>query len=127
MFDDLATLATLLSRRGFVVKEIWGEKPMAPARTARAVNRNRRKWRRGRHRIRAESIALERELDIHVLHVDEHGCPIPAWNGTVLFRPMPSQDVAGSQVRQFTAWQLCICVRILATSFRIKTFRICGA
>jgi lincosamide nucleotidyltransferase A/C/D/E len=100
LFDDLPILTTLLSQRGFVLKEIWGEN----------------RWLRHEGRVPLIGTgqsggevdtafvlndALGREIDIHVLHIDEQGSPTPAWNCTVLFSPdalTGRSSIAGSPV-----------------------------
>jgi lincosamide nucleotidyltransferase A/C/D/E len=104
-FDDLPTLTTLLSQRGFVLKEIWGEN----------------RWLRYEGHVPFIGIgesggevatafvlkdALGREIDIHVLHIDEHGSPTPAWNSSVSFSPDALTGhgrVAGSPVHCLSA------------------------
>lgn len=83
-FDDLLTLTTLLSRRGFVLKEIWSENQWS-----RHEGRVPLIGRGGSRGEVATAFVLKdtlgREIDIHVLHIDEHGSPTPAWNCTVSF------------------------------------------
>lgn len=104
-FDDLPTLTTLLSRRGFVLKEIWSEN----------------RWLRheghvpligtdeSRGQVATAFVlkdALEREIDIHVLHIDTQGFPTPAWNCTVAFSPdalTGHGTIAGSPVHCLSA------------------------
>ncbi len=83
-FDDLPTLTTVLSQHGFSLKEIWSEN----------------RWRQHNGHVqmigRGESSGevatafvlkdtLGRELDIHVMYVDEYGSRTPAWDCTVSF------------------------------------------
>jgi lincosamide nucleotidyltransferase A/C/D/E len=104
-FDDLPTLTALLSQRGFVLKEIWGEsqwhqhggdvrligagKPGGEVATAFVLKDT-----------------LGREIDIHVMYIDEHGRGTPAWNCGVSFLPdaLHGQGViAGVPVRCLSA------------------------
>ncbi len=85
-FADLPTLTAVLSQRGFVLKEIWSEN----------------RWRRHPgHVLLVDNGALEgevatafvlkdargRELDLHVLEVDNHGIGTPLWDCPVAFAP----------------------------------------
>jgi lincosamide nucleotidyltransferase A/C/D/E len=104
-FDDLPTLTTVLRRRSFVLKEIWSEnrwlrhdghvhligtgEPGGEVATAFVLKD-----------------ALGREIDIHVLHIDEHGFPTPAWNCSVSFSPdalTGHGSIAGSPVHCLSA------------------------
>lgn len=90
-FADLPMLARVLSQQGFGLKEIWeenqwlrhaGDVPLIgnPA-MGDAV---------------ATAFVLQdergRELDCHVLHIDEHGYPTPAWRCSLAFTP---EDLSG--------------------------------
>jgi lincosamide nucleotidyltransferase A/C/D/E len=104
-FDDLPTLTAVLSQRGFVLKEIWGESH----------------WRQYEGHMRLIGTgepagevatafvlkdALGREIDIHVMYIDEHGSPTPAWDCSVSFLPdaLRGQGViAGLPVRCLSA------------------------
>jgi lincosamide nucleotidyltransferase A/C/D/E len=85
-FDDLPILTAVLGQRGFVLKEIWSES----------------RWHRHNGNVRLIGTgepggevptafvlkdALGREIDIHVMYVDEHGSGTPAWDCTVSFSP----------------------------------------
>jgi lincosamide nucleotidyltransferase A/C/D/E len=85
-FDDLPALTAILSERGFVLKEIWGENHW--------VRHDRPVSLIGTDELGAEvatafvlNDSLEREIDVHVMHFDEHGSPTPAWNSTMSFPP----------------------------------------
>lgn len=104
-FDDLSKLTIVLSQRGFVLKEIWDEN----------------RWLRHKGHVLligtgktggevATAFVLEdglgREIDIHVLHIDEHGYGIPAWNCSVSFSPDALTGrgiIAGSPVQCLSA------------------------
>lgn len=104
-FDDLPTLTALLSQRGFVLKEIWGEN----------------QWRRHGGHVRLIGTgeptgevatafvlkdALGREIDIHVIDMDQRGSPTPAWNCSVSFSSDALQGqgvIAGVPVRCLSA------------------------
>jgi lincosamide nucleotidyltransferase A/C/D/E len=104
-FDDLPTLTAVLSQRGFVLKEIWGESH----------------WRQHEGLVRLIGTgepagevatafvlkdALGREIDIHVMDIDEHGSPTPAWDCSVSFLPDALRGhgvIAGSPVRCLSA------------------------
>jgi lincosamide nucleotidyltransferase A/C/D/E len=104
-FDDLPALTTVLSQRGFVLKEIWSEN----------------RWLRhpghvlliGTGETEGEVATafvlkdtLGREIDVHVLHIDEHGCATPAWDCSAAFLPdaLKGQGIiAGSPVQCLSA------------------------
>jgi len=104
-FDDLPTMTTVLSRRGFVLKEIWGEN----------------RWLRHHGHVLligtgetggevATAFVLKdvlgREIDVHVLHIDEHGYGTPAWDCSVFFSPdalIGHGIIAGSPVQCLSA------------------------
>ena len=104
-FDDLPTLTAVLSQRGFVLKEIWSES----------------QWHRHNGHVSLIGTgeatgevatafvlkdALRREIDIHVMNVDEHGSPTPAWDSSVSFSPdaLHGQGfIAGVPVRCLSA------------------------
>lgn len=104
-FDDLPALTTVLSRHGFVLKEIWGEN----------------RWLRHEGNVLLIGTgetggkvatafvlkdALGREIDVHVLHIDEHGYGTPAWNCSVFFSPDALTGhgiIAGSPVHCLSA------------------------
>ncbi len=90
-FADLPTLTTVLSQQGFGLKQIWEENqwlrhvgpvplisnPATGDEIATAFVLND---------------ARGRELDCHVLHIDEHGYPTPAWRCRLAFAP---DDLSG--------------------------------
>jgi len=85
-FDDLPTMTTVLSRCGFALKEIWSEN--------RWVRHDERVLLIGRNEAGNEAAtafvlndALGREIDIHVLHVDENGNGTPTWECDLSFSP----------------------------------------
>ena len=104
-FDDLPTLTAVLSQRGFGLKEVWSEN----------------RWLRHAGHVRligtgetggevATAFVLKdmlgREIDVHVLHIDEHGCATPAWDCNVAFSPdalMGNGIIAGSPVQCLSA------------------------
>ena len=103
--DDLATLANVLSERGFTLKEIWSEN--------RCIQHSGRvpligKDQTGNQIATAFVLkdALGREIDIHVLQIDEHGSATPAWNCGVSFAPGALSgrgSIAGAPVRCLSA------------------------
>ncbi len=104
-FDDLPAMTTMLSERGFVLKQIWDEN----------------RWRKHEGRVLligtgeiggevATAFVLEDalgcEIDVHVMQFDEHGCGTPAWKSTVSFPADAFTGhgvVAGSPVRCLSA------------------------
>jgi len=104
-FDDLPALAETLYRRGFRLKEIWSENrwrgcdvhvPLIgtgefPGQVATAF-------------VLVDTVG--RELDFHVMDVDEHGSGVPAWDCDLTFPPDALQGqgvIAGVPVRCLTA------------------------
>ncbi len=104
-FDDLSTMTMVLSQRGFILKEIWGEN----------------RWLRHEGHVLligtgetggevATAFVLKDahgcEIDVHVLHVDERGCGTPAWDCSVTFSldALKGQGIiAGSPVQCLSA------------------------
>jgi lincosamide nucleotidyltransferase A/C/D/E len=103
--NDLPAMTAVLSERGFVLKEIWGE--------SRWVRHEGRVLLVGRNELGAEVAtafvlkdAMERELDFHVMRFDELGRGTPAWDTNVLFPPDALAGhgvIAGSPVRCLSA------------------------
>ena len=104
-FDDLPRLTAVLSQRGFVLKKIWGESQ------SRRHNGHVRLIGTGEPRGEVATAfvlkdALGREIDIHVMYVDEHSCGTPAWDCTVSFSPDALHGhgvIAGLPVRCLSA------------------------
>ena len=104
-FNDLPAMTTALSQRSFVLKEIWGEN--------RWLHHEEPVLLIGRDEAGDEVAtafvlkdALGREIDIHVLHIDEHGCGTPAWDCSLSFSPdaLTGQGmIAGSPVQCLSA------------------------
>ncbi len=103
-FDDLTTMTLVLSRRGFILKEIWSEN--------RWLRHDRQVLLIGSGQPGEVATAfvlkdaLGREIDVHVLHIDEHGYATPAWDCSVPFLPdaLSGQgSIAGSPVRCLSA------------------------
>ncbi len=104
-FDDLPAMTAVLSERGFVLKHIWDEN----------------RWLRHEGRVLLIGTgetggevatafvlkdALGREIDIHVMQFDEHGCGTPAWRSIVSFPADAFTGhgvIAGSSVRCLSA------------------------
>lgn len=104
-FDQLPTMTAALSRRGFGLKQIWGEN----------------RWLRHEQPVlliesgeSAGEVAtafvlndpLGREIDVHVLHIDDHGCATPAWDCGMSFSPDALTGyglIAGSPVECLSA------------------------
>jgi hypothetical protein len=83
-FNDLPAMTTALSQRSFVLKEIWGEN--------RWLHHEEPVLLIGRDEAGDEVAtafvlkdAHGREIDIHVLHIDKHGCGTPAWDCSLSF------------------------------------------
>src|SRR5215212_9055088 len=104
-FDNLPTLTAVLSERGFALKEIWGES------RSRRHNGHVRLVGTGEPGGQVATAfvlndALGREIDIHVMYVDEHDSPTPAWDCTVSFSPDALHGygvIAGLPVRCLSA------------------------
>jgi lincosamide nucleotidyltransferase A/C/D/E len=104
-FEDLPTLTAVLSQHKFSLKEIWSENHW------RQHNEHVQLIRRNDHSGEvATAFVLKdpvgRELDIHVMYVDEHGSGTPAWDCTVTFSPDALQGhgvIAGLRVRCLSA------------------------
>lgn len=85
-FGDLATLTEVLSERGFVLKEIWSEsRPRQHDGHVRLIGSGGPDGQVATAFVLKD--ALGRELDIHVMDVDEHGSATPAWNCSMAFSP----------------------------------------
>src|SRR4051794_19095156 len=85
-FNDLPAMTTALSQRGFVLKEIWNENRWRPyEEPVLLIGRDAA----GDEVATAFVLkdARGREIDIHVLHIDAHGCGTPAWDCSVSFSP----------------------------------------
>ena len=104
-FEDLPILTKVLGQHGFVLKEIWSENLW------RQHNGQTQLIRRDEQ---AGEVAtafvlkdlLGREIDIHVMYVDEYGSPTPAWDCEVSFSPDALQGhgvIAGMRVRCLSA------------------------
>ena len=85
-FEDLPALTRFLSGCGFALKLIWPENRWAPCPEPPALIR-----RQDPAVEAATAFVLEdelgRELDFHVVHFDEHGRGMPAWNSDFVFPP----------------------------------------
>jgi lincosamide nucleotidyltransferase A/C/D/E len=85
-FEDLPALTRLLDSRGFALKLIWEENRWAPSSELLALI--------GRERPAVEAATafvledgLGRELDLHIVRLDEHGQWVPAWDSDLIFPP----------------------------------------
>jgi lincosamide nucleotidyltransferase A/C/D/E len=85
-FEDLPALTRFLSGCGFALKEIWPENLWAPCPELLALI--------GREHPAVEAATAfvldddsGRELDFHVVHFDEYGRGMPAWNTDFVFSP----------------------------------------
>lgn len=83
-FDDLPMLTTILSQRGFILKEIWEENHWL-RHTGRVVLIGTGEMEGEVATAFVLTDALGREIDVHVLHVDQHGYGTPAWDCPVSF------------------------------------------
>ena len=104
-FDDLPTMTTVLSQRGFVLKEIWDENCwLRHAGHVLLIGTGETGGEVATAFVLKD--ALGREIDVHVLHLDEHDCAIPAWDCSVAFSPdalMGHGIIAGSPVQCLSA------------------------
>lgn len=100
-FGDLPALTAALSRRGFVLKEIWSENRWLPhAGQVLLIGRDAASDEVATAFVLRD--ARGREIDIHVLQFDERGHATPAWNSSLPFDPdaLTGQGrVAGALVR----------------------------
>ncbi len=104
-FEDLPALTRVLSERGFALKLIWEENRWAPCPESPPLV--------GRERPASEAataFVLEdgsgRELDFHLVRLDEHGCWTPAWDTDLAFPPEAFAGVGtvgGTRVRCLSA------------------------
>jgi lincosamide nucleotidyltransferase A/C/D/E len=109
-FEDLPALTRFLSERGFTLKLIWEQNRWAPCPEPLPLV--------GPDRPTAEAataFVLEdgsgRELDFHLVRLDEHGCWKPAWDTDLAFPPEAFAGVGtvgGTRVRCLSAqMQMC--------------------
>jgi len=86
-FDDLVTMAGVLAKCGFNLKEIWAENRWAGH--AAQVPLIGREIAAGREVATAFVLRSGNghELDVHVLTFDSHGYGIPAWDSDSIFPP----------------------------------------
>ena len=104
-FDALPAMTATPSERGFVLKEIWGEN--------RWVRHDRPVILIGEGEVGGAvatafvlNDSLGREIDVHVIRFDEHGCGTPTWHSTMSFPPdafLGHGLIAGSPVRCLSA------------------------
>jgi lincosamide nucleotidyltransferase A/C/D/E len=104
-FDDLPAMTAVLSEGGFVLKEIWGE--------SRPVRHEGRVLLVGTGEPGGDVAtafvlkdARGRELDVHVMRLDELGHGIPVWDSIWSFPPDALEGhgvIAGSPVRCLSA------------------------
>jgi lincosamide nucleotidyltransferase A/C/D/E len=85
-FEDLPALTRFLSGRGFALKLIWEENRWVPTPDPPALI--------GREQPAVEAataFVLEdgwgREVDFHIVRLDEHGRWVPAWETDLVFPP----------------------------------------
>ena len=103
--EDLPTLTAVLSQHGFRLKEIWSENYWRPH------NEHVQLIQRDNHPGEVATAfvlkdPLGRELDFHVMYIDEHGSGTPAWDCTISFSPDALQGhgvIAGLPVRCLSA------------------------
>jgi lincosamide nucleotidyltransferase A/C/D/E len=105
-FDDLAPMIDLLAGGGFALKEIWGENCWV--RHSASVPLIGRESPAGREVATAFVLrdGNGRELDFHVLKLDDRGYGIPVWNSDFLFPPEAFEghgSIAGTPVRCLSA------------------------
>lgn len=94
-FEDLPSITRSLSGRGFALKVIWPENRWAPSPEPSALI-GRVIGRESPAVEAATAFVLEdgsgREVDFHVVRLDEHGRWVPAWETDLVF---PSEAFAG--------------------------------
>lgn len=104
-FSDLPALTAALSQRGFGLKEIWSENRWLPHDGhVLLIGRDAASGEVATAFVLKD--ALGREIDIHVLQIDERGHGTPAWNCSLAFAPdaLTGQgSIAGSPVRCLSA------------------------
>ncbi len=105
LFEDLPALTAVLSERGFVVEEIWGE-----SRPAQHEGRVLLVGTGEPGGDVATAFVLKdargRELDIHVMRLDELGRGTPVWDSIWSFPPDALEGrgvIAGAPVRCLSA------------------------
>ena len=104
-FEDLPAITRFLGGRGFAPKVIWPENRWAPSpelpvligRQSPAVEA-------------ATAFVLEdgsgREVDFHIVHLDEHGRLVPGWETELVFPPEAFDgqgNIGGTRVRCLSA------------------------
>jgi len=104
-FEDLPTLTIVLSQYEFSLKEVWSENHWRPHNErVQLIRRNDYSGEVATAFVLKDP--LGREIDIHVMHIDEHGSGTPAWDCTISFSPDALQGqgvIAGLPVRCLSA------------------------
>ncbi|HET6595605.1 MAG TPA: hypothetical protein VFG81_08285 [Anaerolineales bacterium] len=104
-FEDLPTLTAVLGQQGFVLKEIWSENHWHQHNEpVQLIGRDDHAGEVATAFVLKDS--LGREIDIHVMYIDEHSAGTPAWDCNVSFSPGALQGhgvIAGMPVRCLSA------------------------